>query len=501
MQANILFGPPGTGKTTTLLQVVKMKIHDGTSSDQICFITFTKKAATEAKNRMMDNHNLVEEQVPWFRTLHSLAFQMMGMNRTNVMGLGDYIKLCDVLGVSITYKTVAEDGTFAGQTMGDRLFFAENMARARMMTLQEYWESIPDEDMQWYQLEQVSKALNEYKTAHNKIDYTDIIMQFIERGEAPPCIVLIVDEAQDLSPLQWRMVERLRETIPESYIAGDDDQAIFRWAGADVDKLITLPGNQEVLGRSFRVPRKVQAVAMDIVKRIQTRVEKEWEPRDAEGSVEHITDISAVDMSQGQWLLLARNVYLLDNYIEHCQREGFIFECAKESILKRENFLAIRDWELLRTGAKMHGFAVKRIYDLMATRTSVTHGFKGKVADLPDRQLFSIDELREKYGLKTQAEWNIALDKMPVEEGEYYMAAIRRGEKFTDEPRIKISTIHGAKGGESTNVVIQSDMAYRTFKEMEKNPDDEHRVWYVGVTRTKENLFIIQPRTEVCYTI
>lgn len=501
-ESSILFGPPGTGKTTTLLQVVKMKIKDhGLSPDQICFISFTKKATMEARERMMDTHNLTDDQVPWFRTLHSLAFQQIGMNRTNVMGVGDWIKLADSLGLFITYKSLAEDGSFQGQTVGDRLFFAENMARARCIPLKEYWESMPDEDIHWYELERVQRALSEYKAAHNKVDFTDIIHMFIERGEAPPCMVLIVDEAQDLSPLQWRMVEKLLKEIPESYIAGDDDQAIFRWAGADVEKLINLPGKQEVLGRSFRVPRAVQRVAHTIVSRITNRVEKEWEARDEEGIVEYVTDVEQIDMSQGKWLLLARNLFLLDKYIAHCMREGFIFDCSKESLVKRDSFIAIRDWERLRAGQKIHASGVKRIYGLMTARVGVAHGFKGKVDDLPDRQLLCMEELRESHGLKTQAEWHLALDKMNREEGEYYMAAIRRGERMDGDPRIRISSIHGAKGGEADNVVLMTDMAFRTHGEMQKSPDDEHRVFYVAVTRAKQRLIIVSPSTNLYYTI
>lgn len=500
-ESHILFGPPGTGKTTTLLQVVRMRLKDGLTPDQVCFISFTKKATVEARERMMDQHNLTEDQVPWFRTLHSLAFQQIGMNRANVMGIGDWIKLADSLGLCITYKSLADDGSFQGQTVGDRLFFSENMARARCIPLKEYWESMPDEDIHWYELERVQRALAEYKAAHNKVDFTDIIHAFIERGEAPPCEVLIVDEAQDLSPLQWRMVEKLLKEIPESYVAGDDDQAIFRWAGADVEKLINLPGRQEVLGKSFRVPRAVQAVADTIVRRISNRVDKVWEARDEEGVVEYATGVEQIDMSQGSWLLLARNLFLLDKYISHCMREGFIFDCSKESLVKRDSFVAIRDWERLRAGQKIHASGVKRIYGLMTARVGVVHGFKGKVDDLPDRQLLGMEELRESHGLRTQAEWHLALDKMNREEGEYYMAAIRRGESMVGDPRIRISSIHGAKGGEAENVVLLTDMAYRTYQEMQKCPDDEWRVWYVGVTRAKQRLIIVSPSTNLHITL
>ena len=68
------------------------------------------------------------------------------------------------------------------------------------------------------------------------------------------------------------------------------------------------------------------------------------------------------------------------------------------------------------------------------------------------------------------------------------------------EPRIKVSTIHGTKGGEATNVVLYTDISYASDQAVSSNTregqrmlDDLHRLFYVGVTRTKENLFIVSP--------
>ena len=61
-------------------------------------------------------------------------------------------------------------------------------------------------------------------------------------------------------------------------------------------------------------------------------------------------------------------------------------------------------------------------------------------------------------------------------------------------PRILLSTIHGVKGGEAQNVVILTDLSRNTQKGYERYPDDENRLFYVGATRTKEHLHIIEPK-------
>ena len=72
----------------------------------------------------------------------------------------------------------------------------------------------------------------------------------------------------------------------------------------------------------------------------------------------------------------------------------------------------------------------------------------------------------------------------------------KNGEKLNEAPRITLSTIHGAKGGECENVVLLTDLSLNTMKAYEKNPDDENRLFYVGATRTKEHLHIISPKQE-----
>ena len=81
-----ILGPPGTGKTTKLLHYVRTLVKFGTPLHRIGYFAFTKKAAGEARGRMLDKHpELEDKDLPYFQTLHSFAFNLLGMKKSNVM--------------------------------------------------------------------------------------------------------------------------------------------------------------------------------------------------------------------------------------------------------------------------------------------------------------------------------------------------------------------------------------------------------------------------------
>jgi superfamily I DNA/RNA helicase len=76
---------------------------------------------------------------------------------------------------------------------------------------------------------------------------------------------------------------------------------------------------------------------------------------------------------------------------------------------------------------------------------------------------------------------------------------LRNKEELSKPARVKLSTIHAAKGGEATNVLMILDNTKKIREAVDKSEDkhdEEHRVWYVGVTRTKQNLYIMTPQRE-----
>jgi DNA helicase II / ATP-dependent DNA helicase PcrA len=500
LKINIVLGPPGTGKTTKLLSIVDGWLQSGIKSQEICFVSFTKKAASEATNRARDKFNLLSDDLPYFRTLHSLAFLQLGLRSDQAMSTTAWFEFARIMGISITLKssTIYEEGSASGFQKGDRLLFFENLARVKCMRLEDLWDASYEESISLQELQQVRDALKNFKEQTGRLDYTDMICEFTAQNRVPSIKKLVVDEAQDLSRCQWHMVGALAKMADEVYIAGDDDQAIFQWAGADIETWINLPGRVQILDQSYRVPSKVASLANEVISRVSHRRKKIWHPRDEKGLVSYIPGVEILDLDKGQWLLLARNQSMLKAYEDYCDLQGLLYESPRNKESKGPIYDSIRIWMRLREGRTISAAEAEYVYGYMSLAHGVLYGSKGMIKALaavkPNTALTEAD-LRRDYGLKATGTWDQALDRISFEDRRYFLTALKKDEVPGKMARIRISTIHGAKGGEADNVVIMTDMAVRTYREYQENPDDEHRVWYVGVTRAKQNLYIINPQT------
>ena len=114
---------------------------------------------------------------------------------------------------------------------------------------------------------------------------------------------------------------------------------------------------------------------------------------------------------------------------------------------------------------------------------------------LPEIQETRVRERIKEKKLTINEEWYEAFTNVTDTKKEYLRAMLMNGEDLSEEPRIKVSTIHGAKGGEATNVVLFLNQTSNTIKASKKSKakqDEEYRVWYVGVTRTIKNLYLIK---------
>ena len=130
-----IFGPPGTGKTTTLLNMVDDALGKGVPSTSIAFLAFTRKAAREAKERACARFDLDHEKdLPYFRTLHSLAYSMIG-SHNSLMQKEDYNELSQKIGYHLNITSVSDDEDLGTVTSDHPILQLINLARSKKVPL------------------------------------------------------------------------------------------------------------------------------------------------------------------------------------------------------------------------------------------------------------------------------------------------------------------------------------------------------------------------------
>ena len=83
MTTEYILGPPGTGKTTVLIDRIAELLESGIAPDRIGLITFTRRAAGVATRRLQERWP--DTKFPHIRTLHSMAFRELGVGKHSVM--------------------------------------------------------------------------------------------------------------------------------------------------------------------------------------------------------------------------------------------------------------------------------------------------------------------------------------------------------------------------------------------------------------------------------
>lgn len=500
----LVLGCPGAGKTTYLLDQVEQELAGGVPPDRLGFVTFTRKARDEAVGRACARFGLTPGDLPYFVTLHALGFRQMGLRSEQVLDDDHFLALSDFLGMTITGKGGATEGQLIQRGLGDKMLFHYNLSRNCLRSPQEH-HSQALEPFDWWVFERFCRGLEQFKKSWGLFDYTDMLSHWIDGGQKPALDVLFVDEAQDLSKLQWRAVEKLAEGARRVVVAGDDDQAIFTWAGADVETFLHLPAQVTLLDQSYRCPLMVQEIASRLAEMLYDRRPKRWKPRPELGWVDRPVRVADIDMSQGEWLVLARNAYLLQEAEEAARQAGWLYERNGNPSLSPGLLRAVLAWETLRKGGTISATMAADVYDQMSAGRGYKRGQKtllqklGKDAE-EDIEEFSLADLTQHYGLQVNSIWHDAFDRVALDHRAYIVSALRNREK-PSQPRIKLSTIHQAKGGEADNVVLLTDMSWQSSQTLRNNPDSETRVFYVGATRARETLHIVAPHTRLRFDI
>ena len=489
MGKQLILGGPGCGKTTRLLEIVGTHLAAGIRPQQIAYIAFTKKAASEAQTRARNLFNLTEKEVPYFRTLHSLAFRELGLRNEQLMTSAHYNELGSILKIEFG-KVEDELGTMNEQReRGSQYYHIEQQSRLRCIDLRSM--CLKDRRQGILGVQHYQDSLKAFKAARHIYDYTDILELWLHRMIPLPVQVLIVDEAQDLSPLQWRLVEGMEKGVPHIYYAGDDDQAIYEWAGADISHFLNLSVPSSVLPISHRLPRQIFLRCDKIAKKIRNRYSKDWQPANREGEVLTVASPECAPIGNDSWMVLARNHYQLENVAAFLKSRGHVFTYSGRSSLARTDALAVRAWLRAQEEEYVSLANVKSIFPRMYK--SKVKGDKAALLRMPNEAVLPRDQLLNLYGIDLSESWQENL-LLRSEEKAYLKMVLSRGIDLEREPIIKVSTIHAVKGAEADNVIVLPDMSGACYESFLTKPDAEARVFYVACSRAKQRLLICHPQ-------
>jgi superfamily I DNA/RNA helicase len=502
----LIFGPPGCGKTYTLMEIIRKEMESGTPPDRIGFVSFSRKSITEARDRAGAELNLTERDTPYFRTLHSMGFHWLGMKTEELVGVYDLKQIGASMGMAFDTRDVYDkDGVMQlSAKEGNKYLTLIQRATMRMIPLEQEYNEAGDYNIKWPLLEKLDKVYASYKQETGKFDFTDMIKLMVEQGRGPSLDVLIVDEAQDLTPLQWEQVKVLRSNAKRIWYAGDDDQAIFRYTGVDVRHMLGICDNVRILNQSYRVPMSVHTLSAQLASRISRRQPKEWRSTGHEGSINYHMGVHEIDMSEGSWTVMSRTMANLNRLGEQLEGAGILYKKNGRLSFDEDNLKAMHLWEDLQNGEFISPAEASKLYECLPKRgeaARVKYGMAKTLQECDPLKPLTHKALVDEHGLLADIGMPAEdLLKLSSDEKQYLKAIKRRG-GITTDPAIKLSTIHRMKGGEDQNIVLMTDMGYMPHKTLQETPDDEHRVFYTAVTRTKENLHIVDAESKHRYPL
>ena len=441
-----ILGCAGAGKTTYLLDTVEEYMSQGLKPENIGFFSFTKAAVREAVDRAVRKFpQYPRNAFAWFRTLHSLAFRVTGAAYGQLVAGPVLAEFGSINGYQFR-GSYNSHGFYSGVTLEDKMLSLHLMAKEQGLTPREAYEK-SDLDTSLHSFLTFSEYYEKFKEKNGYIDFSDMLIQANAQGIFPHFSLLILDEAQDFTPVQWESARLLMSNAEHTYVAGDDLQILYTYRGVEPEDFISLPSDDVVkLEKSYRVPSKIQRFAYKVAEsRIQNKTDKQLLPKQEEGIIRVLPDVSYVDFDKYKsYLILARNAAYLADIMEALKNMGI--------------------------PATYNGVA------------NFSTQLKNDVRDYLDGRKTDKD-------LESDEDW-------------HFFNSARAAKRLLDfsRPRVELSTIHGAKGREADCVVLVSDLTKASANELQTDPDTYYRLLYTAITRTKQELCLLEPKGKYHYS-
>lgn len=238
-QHALVLAGAGSGKTKTIVARAAFLISSGVPAHRIQILTFTRRSAVEIVERVRMHLGDAAEGLrastfhTWCISLIRRAPSAFGCRDYSVIDRDDQLQLFKVLRGKKSSSQLP-----SASTLCDLYSFARNTRQTLAVTLQ---KKEPEAYDQKEQIGQIMLAYEARKRDRRYLDYDDILDVVAQCLVASPETCnwvadqyeyLLVDEMQDTNPLQWKIIDPLKDRVA-LFCVGDDAQSIYGFRGAD----------------------------------------------------------------------------------------------------------------------------------------------------------------------------------------------------------------------------------------------------------------------------
>ncbi|WP_423751040.1 UvrD-helicase domain-containing protein [Salinirarus marinus] len=565
-----LFGGPGSGKTTALLdRVEELLERDDVSIRDVLVVSYTRAAAAEVRERLAERLDVSPRSLQGsVCTMHAKAYELLDLSRGDVVGEKQKEEFCDDYGIEFEDEYGgAGRRTARSTTLGNKIIATSQWLQRTRRDVAD-WYDVP---FQWdvetvrlppdidpnaqegnkytptwpsdddrVDVPQVIRAWRTYKGEEGVVGFADMLERVKQRSLLPNVDYLVIDEFQDITTLQYDVYEEWKPHMDGVIIAGDDDQVVYAWQGADPNLLLDADVDEDVvLPNSYRLPSRILHVVNREIRHLDKRQEKDLNPRKEGGEVEAVRSPSmfdvvrnvqhTVDTGDGSLMILFRARYQMFQFIDEFLPKGIPFSILTDQRMWTDRLTQyVRAVEKIEAGDPIDGLEARRLADMLqesAFGTNERDDFYDYLDDLEEEaDADDITQLElpvadvEEYApfMPNPSAASDMVRKVTSFQREAVDAYFAGDYAGMDPNRVRVGTIHSAKGREADHVFVATDLTEKVVEQMAASvpdptdvpgvegeftartdpvpvlTDNERRVFYVGMSRARERLVLLE---------
>lgn len=275
---------PGSGKTFVITHRIAYLIHSHhVPAHQILVVTFSKAAAMEMEERFKQLSDETPSRNVTFGTFHSVFFSIIrrayGYHGSQVATQEDKERLMQ--GIILELGLNTEDRLGLSSDLLDEI----SLVKEERIPLEHYYAISCSSDI----FKEVYKRYEDGLAKLHKIDFDDMLLMtyelLVQREDIRQSLeqqyrYILVDEFQDINPLQYEILKRIAGKDANLTIVGDDDQSIYRFRGAKPEIMLNFPKDfptvkQVVLDVNFRSTTEIVYASLKLIRHNVHRFQKD----------------------------------------------------------------------------------------------------------------------------------------------------------------------------------------------------------------------------------